>query len=428
MRPLTTRSLLLAAASAMVVVSQPAPVSASVPLAAAWGGFGRAKTAEAAADTCAPLRAPFDRARNYVRDKTMQGVAVGVAGGLLATFLAGGHGGGDYLKGAAAGAMFGGLTAYIAAKRQQTQDVAQLQSLVSNDFDPEMQVYSGLASSLARLGDCRRAQVYSIRTEFEAGTITKDVARTRLATVQQAVAADDALVAAAAQVQTQRVGYFARAYGSLSGYSDGQLADDAQAASLVAGNETGRYMAPIQVVRVSAPLRPDLPGVEAPAPEPITQYAIPAQGVRLLIEPAIGGSLVALIPQGATVSVTGPAYDPAWSEVEWNGRHGYVFGATLGDDPPVIARAAAKGRKGRAKAKAVAPPPAPPPVARVRPVRVEPKGPQVLKVNTSKLPPAATPQQKVAAAAAAARTTQMARSQNTNLTVDAITRATQAIG
>lgn len=334
------------------------------------------------ADSCQPLRKPFDKARNYVRDQAVQGAVAGAAVGLLAGVLAGGDRR-DIAKTTVAGAFTGSVVAYIAARRQNATTVGELQSLIDNDFAPEMGLYSAMAVNLAALGDCRRGQLHALREDLEAGRVDKAAGAARLAEIKQAIDGDDAVISAAAQVQTRRVIYYAQAQGLAEGLKEAQVNDEAKVVSYLGGDaEVDRYRA--QVTVLAEEDEPPAPVRAAPTVT-TTAYA-KASGARIRAQPTTQSAEVTFLKPGAVVQVVGRATaDPAWSEVRHDGKTGFIRSDLL------------------TASRQVAAPSAVPPtvVAKPAPPR-KPKGPKLIRVSAPTVV-AAAPKDRARQALAAHR-------------------------
>jgi outer membrane lipoprotein SlyB len=332
----------------------------------------------AAADTCQALRKPFDRARTYVRDQAVAGAVTGALLGALTGAITGDGKGKNIARGAVAGAVTGGVLAYVAAKKQSARDASELQSLIDNDFAAEMGVYSVMAGNLAALGDCRRGQLHALREDLEAGRVDKAQGRVRLDALERAIAQDDVVISAAAQVQSRRVIYYAQAQGVAEGLQETQLSSEAEVVRYLGGDaEVDRYRAQVTLVGGDDETDAARPGAMAPIADSAesaaatrTAYA-KASGARVRTQPSTSAAEVTFLAPGTAVQVVGPAKaDAAWSEVRHDGKTGFIRSDLLGASRP--AKAAAAAPRQAAVANAGTPAPA-------RPAR--PKGPRLIKVS-----------------------------------------------
>ncbi|MFN7180977.1 hypothetical protein [Hyphomonas sp.] len=148
---------------------------------------------------CAAHRAPLEDIRKQNRDQMRMQVTKGVLVGVLGGGLAGGlatQGQSDntqktaVVAGALIGAFAGGIDQYLAAKRQITQDNAELVRLINSDAAGYANRVDSVMSSIRNTGDCRKEQIaaweqrlIATRTEFA----TREAARAALL----ASAADD---------------------------------------------------------------------------------------------------------------------------------------------------------------------------------------------------------------------------------------------
>jgi hypothetical protein len=131
---------------------------------------------------CAAHRVPLEEMRKQNREQMRMQVAKGVLVGVLGGGLAGGlatQGQSDntqetaIIAGAVIGAFAGGIDQYLAAKRQITQDNAELVRLIDSDAAGYANRLDSIMSSIRNTGDCRTEQIatweqrlIATRTEF----------------------------------------------------------------------------------------------------------------------------------------------------------------------------------------------------------------------------------------------------------------------
>jgi hypothetical protein len=293
-------------------------------------------------DTCAPLRKPFSDLRNHAVTSAVVGAAIGLGAGFLLGKLTGQRGNNlaaTALSGAVAGAAF----SWVKAKQEQGMQEAELQQALSQEMGPEMSNYSRLAGQLAELGNCRRAQLYEVRTEAVTHAITREEAMVRANRIMTWVSQDDAVVSQAAKVQSDRVGYYAQAYGATEGMTETQVGDGTAVLRTVSDRRGNAYEPRIEVSSSNTSgSEPDDSSAARPVSDgSLTWYARAPRGAAIHDSPGSRDTM-GTAPFGSPISVAGVApQDPAWFKVSWHGQDAYVRGDQMAAQPP----AASAGHK-----------------------------------------------------------------------------------
>ena len=144
-------------------------------------------------DTCAPLRAPFQKIRAD-RDKIIGQNVVGgaIAGALLAAALGGSTE--DALKGALVGGLAGAARAYAENAKSRGATEASLAKFANADARREAAQNDELVSTLLRMNACRLDQVEAIGAQARKGEISRGQAQSLLEQVRQATLQDNRVV------------------------------------------------------------------------------------------------------------------------------------------------------------------------------------------------------------------------------------------
>jgi hypothetical protein len=144
-------------------------------------------------DTCAPLRAPFQKIRSD-RDKIIgQNVAGGaIAGALLAVALGGDKE--DALKGALVGGLAGAARAYAENAKSRGATEASLAKFANADARQEAAQNDELVSTLLRMNACRLDQVEAIGLRTRKGEISVGEAQSLLEQVRRVTREDNRVV------------------------------------------------------------------------------------------------------------------------------------------------------------------------------------------------------------------------------------------
>lgn len=144
-------------------------------------------------DTCAPLRAPFQKIRAD-RDKIIGQNVVGgaIAGALLAAALGGSTE--DALKGALVGGLAGAARAYAENAKSRGATEASLAKFANADARREAAQNDELVSTLLRMNACRLDQVEAIGARARKGEISLGQAQSLLEQVRQATREDNRVV------------------------------------------------------------------------------------------------------------------------------------------------------------------------------------------------------------------------------------------
>ena len=128
-------------------------------------------------DSCRAQLVALDSTGNYFAEDMLKGAAIGaVSGGLLGGLASGNVKGA--VTGAVAGAVAGALGGYWAKMMQQGKDQAIL-SVVS-DMRKDNDQLDNTKRAFNQLSECRKGQAASIKAQYKAKTITRDVAQVQL--------------------------------------------------------------------------------------------------------------------------------------------------------------------------------------------------------------------------------------------------------
>ena len=144
-------------------------------------------------DTCAPLRAPFQKIRSE-RDKVIGANIVGgvIAGALLVAAMGGDTE--DYMKGALAGGLVGAAKGYWENARSRGATERSLAKFANADARKEAAQNDNLVKTLLRLNACRLDQAERIAERSRNGEISIAQAKSLLAQVKKATRKDNSVV------------------------------------------------------------------------------------------------------------------------------------------------------------------------------------------------------------------------------------------
>jgi uncharacterized protein YcfJ len=288
-------------------------------------------------DNCAALRKPFRDVRDHAVNSALTGALLG---GLAGLFIGGvtGQSGNKLVGTALTGAAAGGALGWIQAKREQGMQEAELQAALNQEMSPEVTTYSRLAGQLADLGNCRRTQLYQVKVDFLADQFNHEEAVARADRIMSWVRDDDALVAQAARVQSERVGYFAQAYGYAEGRSQSEVGDGTGVLTRLNDRRNDPYAPKVELVGLeeNEPARAQL-SHQPPSDDGsggVTWYAKMAAGARVHSSPA-SVETIGLVRFGGSISIAGVApANPNWIKVNWHGEDGYIRADQMSAQPP----------------------------------------------------------------------------------------------
>ncbi|OAN69846.1 hypothetical protein A8B83_15675 [Rhodobacteraceae bacterium EhC02] len=144
-------------------------------------------------DTCAPLRAPFQKIRAD-RDKIIGQNVVGgaIAGALLVAALGGNAE--DAMKGALVGGLAGAARAYAENAKSRGATENSLAKFANADARREAAQNDELVSTLLRMNACRLDQVEAIGVRARKGEISRGEAQSLLDQVRRATLQDNRVV------------------------------------------------------------------------------------------------------------------------------------------------------------------------------------------------------------------------------------------
>jgi uncharacterized protein YcfJ len=297
---------------------------------------------------CAAQRAPLEQIRKQNRDQmrmqVTKGVLVGVLGGGLVGGLATQGQSNDtqttaMIAGAVIGGFAGGIDQYLAAKRQITQDNAELVRLIDSDAAGYATRLDNVITSIRTTGDCRANQIdtwekrlIATRTEFANRDAARaaalqaapdDKARKSIEKDNKKAAKSDAKVLEQLDREeamiTAALADDKELYGDILKYFDTDIMAMVQAQAQVEGTSTASLRGPAEayavevippaILAASAPVgsstsafgsttsafgapaaaaKPDLSALAAPDPEDGSAPAWMAQVVRP--DPVIAGN------------------------------------------------------------------------------------------------------------------------------------------
>lgn len=140
--------------------------------------------ADDGSDVCRPQRVTLDSTGDFFGEDIVKGAAIGAVGGGLVGLLAGGNARSAAI-GAVAGGVAGAAGGYFAARQQQSSDQASLYRTVSSDIDRDNAVIDKTQIAFNQLVDCRRGEANRIRADLRAGRITRPQAEAAMAAVRQ---------------------------------------------------------------------------------------------------------------------------------------------------------------------------------------------------------------------------------------------------
>jgi hypothetical protein len=145
--------------------------------------------ADDGSDVCRPQRVALDSTGDYFGEDIVKGAALGAIGGGLIGALATGNARGA-LIGAAAGGVAGAAGGYWAARQKQAADQATLYQNVYSDIERDNITIDKTQAAFNQLVDCRQAEAARIRYDLRAGTISRPQAEAAMAAVRARSAFD----------------------------------------------------------------------------------------------------------------------------------------------------------------------------------------------------------------------------------------------
>lgn len=255
-------------------------------------------------DVCAEQATSLRESQGFFERSIIQGAVIGAVGGAI---LGGILGGGDgALVGAGVGAAAGAGGGYLAARQNESEDRAALNSTVYQDAQNERGEIVRALAAFNRVRDCRLANAASIKQQFGAGQLTREQAETALNVEQRRYADDIVVVKAIAGKIDERHQEFVSAVETIS--------EDNQEASAL-------------LVQAKAAEQSEWSNPDA---KPAAQSAIASDMVtastnlNVRAVPSTGGTKVGLLEGGTSAVRTGPDQD-GWTPIQLsNGVSGYV--------------------------------------------------------------------------------------------------------
>ncbi|WP_089721188.1 SH3 domain-containing protein [Candidatus Entotheonella palauensis] len=128
------------------------------------------------------------------------------------------------LIGALIGAAAGAAGGYLAAKQKAAKNREELRQAINQDINNDSVQVGKLGRTLRALNLCRAGQVADIQRGLNTGSLSRDVARTQIATVRSAVAADNELVQQILQDVNKRNAVYVASIADVENMSQEQLA------------------------------------------------------------------------------------------------------------------------------------------------------------------------------------------------------------
>lgn len=255
-------------------------------------------------DVCAEQATALRESQGYFERSIIQGAAIGAVGGAV---LGGIFGGGDgALAGAAIGAAAGAGGGYLAARQNEAEDRAALNSTVYQDAQNETGEIVRALAAFNRVRDCRLARAADIRQQFGAGQLTRDQAQAALDAERRRYADDITVVKAIAGKIDERHQEFVTAVETIS-------EDNPEAADLLARAKEAE---------ASEWKNPDAQASNEPADT--VEILVASTNLNVRAEPSTTGAKIGLLEGGTTARRAGPDQD-GWTPVTLSdGTNGFV--------------------------------------------------------------------------------------------------------
>ena len=258
-------------------------------------GFGSLASGGDSNDVCYAYYQPLTETENAVSNSTLQGAVIGgVVGGILG-YVIGGNAKSAAI-GAGAGAAIGGVAGHQSGTTRQNEQKAKLISELNSRAAPQTAAMGRASGTIGNLTDCRRRQIDAIKTEYNAGTISKATAKQRLDAVRTQVAADNRLIGKIVGDAETRVQEYVKA-GTDAGLEK----------SALVGNET--YLNAVPPSANVSPSSGDF-------------YV--STGSRVRSGPGQSYAILGALHQGDTISSTGTSADGQWMRFTFEGKEAYI--------------------------------------------------------------------------------------------------------
>lgn len=164
-----------------------------------------------ASDSCSIHRESLVASEEYFNESLVAGVAIGAALGAITGALTSGNRVQGALIGGGVGGAAGLLGGYLNAKMRQSSDQEELRAAIEADAGKDGAHLNKFSTAIRALNTCRSAQIAKLRSDFESGLITQDVAKQRLAKIRADMAMDADLIAKVLEDAKERNTIYAQA-------------------------------------------------------------------------------------------------------------------------------------------------------------------------------------------------------------------------
>ncbi len=270
-------------------------------------------------DTLISTQEAFD---TQIRDWTIIGAMGGLVAGVV-TVMATGNRNPLLLL---APALVGAVGGYLVAVNRQGVEQEQLVAAVNADAATDRTTLNRAAEATRGLTDCRVEQMIAIRQGIEAGTMSTEEGRERLALIRKSIEGDREIVTTLLGRFGDKVDIFA---GGIA------VAEEVEQEVVLAGV---RDYVPTVVDAPSARPSPSQPAPTPAVSGPTTTMQA-STGVNVRSQPSTSGSVVGTLSAGQRVETAGLSDDGAWYVVEFRGAKRYVHRDYLATPGTVVATA-----------------------------------------------------------------------------------------
>jgi len=291
-------------------------------------------------DACEQYRTPLREAekeqREFMSKVVGTAIAAGIISGLGCAFIAKGSTTACALigTGGAAATLVGG---YLMAKKQQSQNQAQLMLAVDSDSRAFGQQLGGLGLAAEELNQCRQQQIKIVTEGYQARKIAKESAKVELKKIEEKVVGDQQLINAFMNEMNKR--------------TDMQV--EARAASENISKD--QYLSNLEVGYNDPYQKNDKVGVEPRSPRrrlpttvemtPQTLFANTKANLRA--KPSKRGKKITTIDGGTALTVKGKAGE--WYAASYKGEPVFVAMSLMGATRPKIQMASLEYKNMRGK-------------------------------------------------------------------------------
>jgi uncharacterized protein YgiM (DUF1202 family) len=295
-------------------------------------------------DNCEVLRKPFTSIKNEQFGRTVGGAVLGGVAGLLigsqikkkeVVYDRNGRAVGvkesnRALELGLAGAVAGGLAGYLTGIEQHRQNQEELRAALDRR-DADRGQFSDLGQKLADLGNCRNQQIYDVRTQLDSGTITAEVADSRVTKIEKWIAKDDEIIEKASGMDAQSVTLYAQTVAVADGVSaaDAEKQGDQMVARYSEGSE--RMVGDVSVNYDPAQTASSSSTPEVP--ETVDAFVKSRSGANVRAQPSAQAAVIGSLPYQAKIAVMDSPQD-GWARIALDGKEGYVAESLLSRDKP----------------------------------------------------------------------------------------------